>query len=479
MNQLNRLTVLGRYALSILAKLYGLLNRILVFLVSRSDFRQSRELARRDLERPDGGTGWFTPAESSLAHVLASLIIPADDVSPGAQDAEVVTTLERTVANSLQGKEQYARSLYSFDEWARWKHGVKFIKLPHEHQLALLKMIEQESQDPAKNVSLGGKVTRKFRHLRYLRRGLLPAVELFPTVVDDMVKAFYTSEVSWAWLGYDGPPMPDGYPDLSMKRFTTHESQTTTFDSSPQDFNSRRQILVCLKQVPSKYSHYTIDKSGYGVVEEDLAYETNEIDLYAFEEGLRLRRKLGWEITVLSVGQKRVLKILREALAKGADRAIYVAGSGFQDNDNAFATAKTIAAAMNNGKYDLVLMGVESGDMAYGQTGVLLAELLRWPCVTFATDIAPSEDWVNVMVRRELGNSSSERLEVPLPAVLTIQSSTIELSSATLKGILGARKKEIRSLTPTELGLTSSDPGTGNPRSFMASYISRRRRKRL
>ena len=459
MKKLKRYIVFGRHALDRFPiKLIAVLSVKLYLLMTKLAFRQAIELAKRDMERSGGKMSWFTPDESALVDVLASLIVPSDDVSPGAQDADVVNTLERIVANSLQRKEMYSRGLYSFDEWAQWKYGAAFVNLAHESQLTLMKKIEGEYQNLYKEVSVGSKLKRKFRVLNYVRKGLFPAVVLFPTLRSDVLRAFYTSQGSWVWLGYDGAPMPEGYPDLLERRPITDDSETPAFDSSPQRLDRTRRILVCLKQVPSKDSQYTIDSSGYGVNEEDLTYEINESDLYAFEEALRLKRKVGGEVTVLSLGENRVLKSIKEGLARGADRAIHVDDAGFHNVDP-FETAKTIAAAIRNETFDLVLTGVESGDLAYGQTGVLLAQLLGWPYVTIVVDVEIGEHWMKAIVKRELESNTFERVEVPLPAVLTIQTSTNALGYLKLEGILQARKKEILTLPAKELRLESGDLG--------------------
>ena len=84
------------------------------------------------------------------------------------------------------------------------------------------------------------------------------------------------------------------------------------------------RILTCIKQVPEKDSRYKVNEDGSGVLEEDLVFETNESDLYALEEALRVKEKLGGEVVVLSLGPDRVAKTLRSALAMGADRAIHL-----------------------------------------------------------------------------------------------------------------------------------------------------------
>jgi electron transfer flavoprotein beta subunit len=440
---------------STIDKFLDMINATLRLFILRSLLRHAREIEKLDAERNPGKSSWFTQGELSLAHCLASIIIPSDDASPGAEDAEVANNLDRWVVNSsIQHKELYSRCFYSFDRWARWKYGAAFMELSPERQLALMKLIDGEYRNLIMPASPVSKVIRKFRFFRYLQKGLIPAVESFPTLVSDMLRIFYTSETSWAWLGYDGPPMPLGYPDLTARKSTGEESPNLDSDSSPPHLDGNGRILVCLKQVPSRYSQYVIDPSGYGVEEENLLYETNETDVYALEEALRLRRRIGCEVDVISVGEKRVLKSLREALAKGADRAVHVIDTGFQCTD-ALTTARAIASAIDDRKYHLVLTGVESSDQAFGQTGILLAGLLGWAGVTFAVDFDVSESLRSVIVKRELGNNSFERVEVQLPAVLTIQTSTRELMSASLKGILQARKKEIRTLPPVGASLKS------------------------
>jgi electron transfer flavoprotein beta subunit len=277
-------------------------------------------------------------------------------------------------------------------------------------------------------------------------------------LVDDVFQAFYTNEVSWVWLGYDGPPMPDGYPNLSEGRSKTKDPETTPEGLSPYQFGKPLRILVCLKQVPDKDSHYTIDDSGYEINEKNLTFEINESDLYALEEALRLKANVGGEVVVLSLGEGRVVRSLKDGLARGADRAIHVNDPVFRNID-AFVTAKAIAASIRNEEFDIVLTGVESGDFGYGQTGIILAQLLGWPYATIVVSVDIGEDLRSARVKRELESNAFEWVDVPLPAVLTIQTGINEPRYVGLKGILQARKKEIRTLSARELGLRSSELG--------------------
>ena len=218
------------------------------------------------------------------------------------------------------------------------------------------------------------------------------------------------------------------------------------------------RILTCLKQVPERDSRYKLSPDGSRVLEEDLVFETNESDLHALEEALRLKEKFGGEVAALSLGPDRVSKVLRNALAMGADRAIHLKGAEFERGD-AWSTARAIAAAIATEDFDLVLTGVQSEDMAFAQTGAVLSQILAWPCATIVLEIAFEADTRKVQVKRELESNVFERVELPLPAVLTVQSGSHPIRYATLRGIMQAKKKEYRVLTASDLGLTAETVG--------------------
>src|SRR5262245_44602244 len=159
------------------------------------------------------------------------------------------------------------------------------------------------------------------------------------------------------------------------------------------------QILVCIKQVPDKDSRYKIDDTGKGVREEDLVFETNESDQYALEEALRLKEKLGGEVVVLSLGPERVLKSIKSALAMGADRAIHLTGAGFVGSD-AYVVATAIHKAIGGQGFEIIFTGVQSDDMAFGQTGSILAQLLGWAHATIVMEVRVNDDQKTVQVKR-------------------------------------------------------------------------------
>jgi len=211
-------------------------------------------------------------------------------------------------------------------------------------------------------------------------------------------------------------------------------------------------IVVCLKQVPAKDAPLAIAEGGTWIRETDIAFEMNEPDSYALEEALRLKEKHGGEVIALSLGPERVKQTIKEALAKGADRAIHVVDNQFFALDP-LATAKSLAAAIQKEKFDLILTGLQSDDHGFGQTGVLLAAVLGLPHATLIMQIDVAEG--RMKLKRELEAGWFQWVEAPLPAVLTIQSGINKVRYATLKGIMAAKKKEIAAISRESLGVTS------------------------
>ena len=209
------------------------------------------------------------------------------------------------------------------------------------------------------------------------------------------------------------------------------------------------KIAVCIKQVPTREWQPRLNDAKTWIREQDVAYEMNEPDAYALEEALRLREKHGGEVVVCSAGPARVQQVIREALARGADRAIHVDDDSLGAAD-AFAAAGALAAAMTDEKFDLVLTGLQSDDQGHAATGVVLAERLGIPHSTIIMEVqvqngsSPGSGQGTLRIKRELEGGWFQWITMPLPAVLTIQSGINQLRYATLKGIMAAKKKEIR-----------------------------------
>ena len=207
------------------------------------------------------------------------------------------------------------------------------------------------------------------------------------------------------------------------------------------------KIAVCIKQVPTREWQPRLNDDKTWIREQDVSYEMNEPDAYALEEGLRLREKHGGEVVVCSAGPARVQQVIREALARGADRALHVEDAALGAAD-AFTAAAALTEAMREEQFDLVLTGLQSDDQGHAQFGPVLAEKLGVPHSTIIMEVQANPDAKSMTVKRELEGSWFQHVTMPLPALLTIQSGINELRYATLKGIMAAKKKEIEKVTP-------------------------------
>ncbi len=205
------------------------------------------------------------------------------------------------------------------------------------------------------------------------------------------------------------------------------------------------KIIVMMKQVANKDAILRINKDNTWIEEGDLSFEVSESDGYALEEALRVREKLGGEVVVCSMGPQRVKSVIKDALARGADRAIHVVGDSLAQL-SPFAAATVLVAAVRDEQPDLVFTGLQSDDYGYSQTGVIMAELLGLPHATIVIELDASVD--KLRVKRELESGWYQWYTMPLPSLLTIQSGISQIRYATLKGIMAAKKKEIKEVTP-------------------------------
>jgi electron transfer flavoprotein beta subunit len=213
------------------------------------------------------------------------------------------------------------------------------------------------------------------------------------------------------------------------------------------------KIIVCIKQVPERDAQVRISSSGKWIEESDIQFAMNESDAYALEEALQLKEKNGGEVVVLSAGPERAGTTIREALAKGADRAIQVESDNLNQLD-ALGVAELLASAAKQESPDLVLTGLQSDDLGYGQTGVIMAELMGLPHSSLILNVEKTDN--GITVKRELEEGWFQNIELPLPAVLMIQSGGTKLRYATLMGIKKAKTKELRKVSATDLGQSST-----------------------
>ena len=219
------------------------------------------------------------------------------------------------------------------------------------------------------------------------------------------------------------------------------------------------KIISCIKPVPDPASRLTINETKTWIKDQDLTFVASEADNYALEEALRLKERHQGEVAVVSMGGEEAARVLRSGLAMGADRAIHLLDAKFKGADE-FAAAATLAKAIEkDGGADLVLTGVQSDDLGTGMTGTMLAEFLGWAHATVVVGVEADPDKKSVKVKRELEGGINETVELPVPAVLTIQFGINQPRYASLKGIMAAKKKEFKVWSASDLGLSDDAIG--------------------
>jgi electron transfer flavoprotein beta subunit len=229
------------------------------------------------------------------------------------------------------------------------------------------------------------------------------------------------------------------------------------------------KIAVCIKQVITRESHVRVNESGTWIRDQDASWELNEPDAYALEEALRLKEKHGGEVIVLSAGPARVTQVIREALARGADRAVHIHGDHFAAAD-ALVIADALAGVLRDESIDLVLTGLQSDDQGFAQVGVIVAERMNVPHATIVMEVqVTAGGQASVRVKRELEGGWFQWVTMPMPAVLTVQSGINQLRYATLKGIMAAKKKEIR--------VVPASSGAGAHQRIVSLYVPEKSKK--
>ena len=221
------------------------------------------------------------------------------------------------------------------------------------------------------------------------------------------------------------------------------------------------KIISCIKPVPDPASRLIINESKTWIKDNDLTFVASEADNYALEEALRLKEKHQGDVAIISMGGDEAARVLRSGLAMGADRAIHLLDPKFKGADE-FAAAETLAKAIEkDGGADLVLAGVQSDDLGTGMTGVMVAEFLGYAHATVVIGVEADPAAKTLKVKRELEGGINETVELPFPAVLTIQFGINQPRYASLKGIMAAKKKELKAWSAADLGL--SDNLVGKP----------------
>ena len=202
------------------------------------------------------------------------------------------------------------------------------------------------------------------------------------------------------------------------------------------------KIAVLVKQVVGSESALKISQDQRWIDESSATFVMNPPDNYAIEEAMLIKEKLGLgEVVIVSMGPQRVQKVIREGLSKGADRGVHIETQDLKEIDPLYIS-KAFAETLKDENFDLILSGLQSDDSGMGQTGTLLGELLNMSTATLVieTDINQNK----IRVKRELESGWFQWVELKSPSSISIQSGINQPRYPSLKGIMGAKKKEIK-----------------------------------
>ncbi|MFQ5828024.1 MAG: electron transfer flavoprotein subunit beta/FixA family protein [Candidatus Methylomirabilia bacterium] len=217
------------------------------------------------------------------------------------------------------------------------------------------------------------------------------------------------------------------------------------------------KVLVLIKQVPDTATQVKIGSEARGIDTTGITWIVSPYDEFALEEALRIKEKRGaGEVVAVTVGPERAKEALRSCLAMGADRAIHLNDPAWESADT-LTTARALAVAIKQEQPALVFCGRQAVDDDTGAVGAQVAELLGWPSLCWIMEEGVSEDGKSVRVGRQV-EGALEVFDVPLPCVLTAQKGLNEPRYPTLKGIMGAKKKEIKDAKASDLGLPADGP---------------------
>jgi electron transfer flavoprotein beta subunit len=217
------------------------------------------------------------------------------------------------------------------------------------------------------------------------------------------------------------------------------------------------KILVMVKQVPDTATQVKIGADGRSIDTAGITWIVSPYDEFALEEGLRIREKRGQgEVVVVSLGPDRVKEALRSCLAMGADRAIHLLDPAWDAADT-LMTAQALAKAIAKEGPALALFGRQAIDYDMGSVPGQVAEILGWPCASWIMEESVDEAGKTIRAGRQM-EGGLEVFDLPLPAVVSAQKGLNEPRYPTLKGIMGAKRKEIKDVKAADLGVAGGSP---------------------
>ncbi len=224
-------------------------------------------------------------------------------------------------------------------------------------------------------------------------------------------------------------------------------------------------VIICAKVIPAGSVIIEIDPATKCMVRKGVPHELDPAAACALEEGLRLAEKHGGTVTVITMGINDSTIGIRNALAMGATNAVHILDDALAGSDT-LGTAKVLAAAIRKEAFDLVLCAAESSDSYSGIVPGQLAQLLGLSPLTFAKEIAV--DGRKVTIKRQ-SESGYDVVEAELPALVTVTSGINEPRYPQLKGIMAAKKKEIKKYTAADLSLGPDQVGASGAKEKVLS----------
>jgi len=228
-------------------------------------------------------------------------------------------------------------------------------------------------------------------------------------------------------------------------------------------------IIVCVKQVPDTETKIQLRKDCSGIITEGIKYVMNPYDEYAVEEGIRLKEKFGGEVTIVCLGPDRTTETIRTALAMGADKGIHLHDPFFEGSDS-YCTARILSGAISQIPYDIILTGKQAVDEDNASVFAYLAELLNLPYASVVVGLELASDLKSALVKREGESGEKEIIQITLPAIIACQKDLNQPRYASLPGIMKAKKKEIKTITAKDLGLSPDEVGQKGSKVKMSDY---------
>jgi len=220
-------------------------------------------------------------------------------------------------------------------------------------------------------------------------------------------------------------------------------------------------IIVCIKQVPET-TQVRINPETNTLIREGVKSIINPFDMYAIEEAVRLKERIGGKTTVITMGPPQAESALKEAIAMGIDDAILVSDRAFAGSDT-WATSYILSSAIKKiGVFDLVICGKQASDGDTAQVGPGISVHLDIPQITYIKKIEEIKD--NFIRAERMTEEGYEIIETPLPALVTVVKEINEPRLPSLKGMMRARQTKIIAWTQKELNLDAQKIGLcGSP----------------